>query len=79
MAFSFDGVNDRVGLTDHAALTFPDADWTISGFVKLDNNDGSDRQWIVGWNGLLADPSFALYITEDSSGNPGELFFGIVG
>ena len=35
MAFSFDGTNDAVSLADNAALTLPDADWTISGWFKL--------------------------------------------
>lgn len=37
MAWLFDGVNDYVLLSDNAAETLPNGDWTIAGWVKLTN------------------------------------------
>lgn len=46
-AWLFDGTNDFVSLTDNAALTLPDGDWTVAGWVKLNSNSTSQDLFVV--------------------------------
>lgn len=43
MAWLFGGTSDYITITDNAALTIPDGDWTVAGWVKLTSNVGSNR------------------------------------
>ncbi len=79
MAWSFDEINDEVQITDSPVLTFPDGDWTIGGFIKLDDNIGDMYQYILSWGAWEATPSFNWYISEATSPtNPDELVFKLV-
>lgn len=55
-----------VTLTDNAALSLPDGDWTISGWIKLTDNTGTALQYFLSWGMYGATPSFNWYITEAS-------------
>ena len=74
MAWHFDEANDDVQLTDHAALTLPDGDWTVAGLVKLDDNAGVSRQGVLCWGTLSAAPSMnVLFIEEDAAGDANKI------
>ena len=74
MAWHFDEANDDVQLTDHAALTLPDGDWTVAGLVKLDDNAGVSRQGVLCWGTLSAAPSMnVLFIEEDAAGGANKI------
>jgi hypothetical protein len=67
MSWVFNSTTDRVVLTDHAALTLPDATptpWSLAGWVKLASNVGSAAQQLCSWNTYNTDPSFNLLIYE---------------
>ena len=66
MSWLFNSTTDRVTLTDNAALTFPDGDWTIGGWIKLSANDGTGFQYYMSWNNFNGLPSFQAYIGEES-------------
>ena len=67
-AWSFDETNDDVQITDNALLTFPDGDWTLAGWIKLDDNTGSNYQYFFSWGAWAAQPSFNWYFNEASEG-----------
>jgi len=48
-AIAFDEVNDRIGVSDDASLTFPNGDWSYSTWVNLDDNSGSNFQYFTSW------------------------------
>ena len=74
MARKFDEVDDALTLADHSALTLPNGNWTVSVWVKLDDNDGVYYQYFISWGGLYANPSFNWYFYEDGHGSePDEL------
>ena len=74
MSWHFDETSGQyVTLTDHAALTLPDDDWTIAGWLKLDDNVGSNGQYFLSWGGIAATPSLNLVITEASFTDANEL------
>lgn len=68
MAWHFDEVNDYVTLADNAALTFPDGDWTVAGWIEPDDNVGSFFQYFLSWGVASVTPSFNLFIYEASEG-----------
>jgi hypothetical protein len=74
MAWSFDETNDDVQLTDNAALSLPDADWTIAGWLKLDDNAGALFQYFLSWGNAGDTPSINWFFVEAGNGtDPGEL------
>lgn len=76
MAWLFDDSNtDDVQISDNAALTFPDADWTIAGWIKLTSNTGSFYQYFCSWNAFNAVNSFQWYFGEASSPEANKLLF----
>ena len=79
MAWNFNEVDQYVSVADHAALTFPDGDWTVAGWVKLDDTTGNGWQYIISWGLHGADPSWNWYIGEEDapSTNPYSLRFQI--
>lgn len=73
MAWHFDEsanglANQFVTLGDNAALTFPDGDWSIVGWLKLDDNAGSDFQYFLSWGSFDANPSINVFIIEGAAG-----------
>lgn len=48
MAFLFDS-SDNITLADNAALTFPDADWAIGGWVKFSSRTGTTARNLWTW------------------------------
>jgi len=73
VAWHFDEINDRVELTDNAALTLPDGDWAIAGWIKLDDAVGSSQQFLVSWDAVNNSRSVNVFFTEDGNADPGEL------
>ena len=74
MAWHFDeSTAQDVQISDNAALTLPDADWTLAGSVKLDDNTGSFYQYFLSWGAYGAQPSLHWYFHEASVGDPNEL------
>lgn len=81
MAWSFNGVNNNVKLADNAALTFPNADWTVSLLVELvspatgatqvmfDWADGSAECWFVVTNNAGNADEINLYLADDGYTN----------
>jgi hypothetical protein len=68
VAFSFDEVDDRVTLADDAALTLPNGDWSLGGWVKLTDNAGTTFQYFISWGTFDANPSLSFYFVEASNG-----------
>lgn len=69
MAWHFDETTGHhVTLGDNAALTLPDADWTIGGWIKLDDNAGSAYQYFLSWGGFGANPSINWLVAEATEG-----------
>jgi hypothetical protein len=66
MAWSFDETNDNVQITDDAVLTLPDADWSLGGLVKLDDNVGTGFQYFFSWGTVSANPSVNIFFAETS-------------
>ncbi len=74
MAWHFDETSgEHIQITDDPVLTFPDADWTLAGWIRLDDNVGSGFQYFVSWRGfndtnniqwLFAEASVATYANK---------------
>ncbi len=77
MAWSFDETNDDVQLTDNAALTLPDADWSLGGLIKLDDNVGSFYQYFISWNVFATNDSIHIYFHEASEPEPNFIHLNI--
>jgi len=78
MAWHFDETSGHyVTFGDAAALTLPDGDWTIAGWIKLDDNTGSNYQYFLSWGGFGASPSLNWYFHEASVADPNVLKFFI--
>ncbi|KKK94494.1 hypothetical protein LCGC14_2682310, partial [marine sediment metagenome] len=73
MAWSFDETTQNVQIADNAALTLPDADWSVGGRVKLDDNTGSAFQYFFSWNNFNLNPTFQLFFREASAADPNKL------
>ncbi len=54
----------HVTIGDNAALTLPDGDWTMGGWIKLDDNTGNRYQYFLSWSGFSSDPSFQWFFHE---------------
>lgn len=73
MAWHFNETNGQyVTIGDNAALTLPDADFTIGGWVYLDDNIGTKYQYFLSWGDPSADPSFNLYFREHGIATDGD-------
>lgn len=71
MAWSFDGTNDYVDLAVSVGVTdFPDGDWTLAGWVKLDSLAGTETALLVTTVG--GSEYLDCYIFQDSWGTAGE-------
>lgn len=70
MAWHFDEAGGHVTVADNAALTLPDGDFTLGGFVKFDDNVGSNFQYLLSHGTAGAANSCNINITEASSGTP---------
>ncbi|MBK7565237.1 MAG: hypothetical protein IPI21_13700 [Propionivibrio sp.] len=68
MSWLFDEVDDYVTLADDAALTFPDGDWTVAGWIRLTDNTGSAFQYFLSWGAFNTSDSWHWYIGEASHG-----------
>lgn len=66
MSWYFDEVDNYVTLADHSALTFPNGDWTVAGWIKLPSNAGTTFKYFLSWGTALAASSWHLYIGEAS-------------
>jgi hypothetical protein len=63
MAWRFDKTDDDVQIADDVALTLPDGDWTIAGWLKLDAHDYTKHQYFFSWGDYAATPSFNWWFT----------------
>lgn len=68
MGYSFNGSSDEIAVADGAALTLPDGDWTIGGWIYPDDFTGSGFQWLILQGLWGATPSINILIGETSSG-----------
>ena len=68
MAFRFNNASsDRVVMTDNAVFTFPDADWTVAGWVKCTSRSGTGNQRIFSYMSG-ATKYFIVDVGDPSSG-----------
>jgi hypothetical protein len=69
MSWHFDESSGQyVSMSDDPALTLGNSDWTIGGWVKLDDNTGSVAQYFLSWGTWNATPSINLFFGEESAG-----------
>jgi len=54
----------HVLIPDNPSLTFPDGDWTVAGWIKLDDNAGAAFQYFMSWGGFSAVNSFNWFFNE---------------
>lgn len=73
MAWLFDEVNDDVRVADNAALSFPDGDWSLGGFLYTPDNTGSAFQYFYSHDSFQTDPSINIFIHEASAVNGGAI------
>jgi hypothetical protein len=66
MSWVFDGVDDRVTYDDNAALTLPNSDWTVAGWVKITSNAGTSANYMLSWGNFGAAPSLNFLVYEAS-------------
>lgn len=67
MAWRFNRVDSKVQLVDHAALTLPDGDWTIAGWLKLDAHDSTKHQYFLSWGAYAAQPSLNWWFVHTTN------------
>jgi len=65
MTWRFDESDDDVQIDDHAALTLPDSDWAIAGWIKLTDSTGAGAQCFLSWGAAGADPSLSWRFYEE--------------
>lgn len=73
MAWFFDETDDNVEVTDASPLTIPNADWTFGFQFWIDDNTGTQSQYMVSWGGYDANPSFNILLYEVSHANADRL------
>lgn len=79
MAWHFDETSGQhVTLGDNPALNMPDGDWTIAGWIKLDDNVGDFYQHFLSMGIFNATPSWHWYFHEASVEDPNVLHFNMV-
>lgn len=66
MAISFDETNDYISVTDVAGLTFPNGDWVIGFWIKVDDNTGTLYQYLFSNRNLGGNGSLNIYLNEAS-------------
>ena len=58
MAWAFDGETETyVSIADNTALTFPDSDWSLGGWVKF-GTQTDNYPYLIGWGSYGVTPSF---------------------
>jgi len=68
-SWEFEEGAEYVYLNDDAKLTLPNADFTVGGWFKLDDNTGTGSQGLVGWyDGAGTSACVAFNIYEHSNG-----------
>lgn len=75
-AYDFqDVINQHVDMSDDAALTFPDGDYSVGGWVYWDNENGNQFTYIYSWGAHGGANSSRFIIGEVSSGTPKQVWF----
>jgi hypothetical protein len=71
----FNGTNQNLIISNHAAITFPDADWTLAFYFNLDDNTGDQIRHIFSLRvGTTENPNVLVYCNQDSHATrPGDL------
>jgi hypothetical protein len=83
-AWQFDEVDDYVLVTDNAALTLPDGDWYIGGWLKQTwpgPGAGDSFKYFLSWGTVGTNNSINFYLSEDdtdTSPGPGNLLASVV-
>jgi hypothetical protein len=73
MAIQFDESNDYYSVSDAPELALADGDWCIGIWTYVDDNAGSNAQYLISINSLGANNSINLWLEETGSGSsPGE-------
>ena len=77
MARYFDGSSTYLTVADDAALTLPDAAYTVAGWMATDSDDWDHLGAILSWNYYDYTPNFNLRIRGGTCGwQPNALHFG---
>ena len=64
MAWHFDETNDNVEVTDSSLLSLPNADWSVGGWINLDDNVGTAFQYFYSHDVNATNPSLNLHVRE---------------
>ena len=68
MAWQFNGTTDYATLANAPALSLPDANWTVAGWVNWLDAAGTGYDYPVSWSTYANNPSFNLVLPEASCG-----------
>jgi hypothetical protein len=69
MAILFDEVDDYYSIADAGELALQDGDWCIGIWSRVDDNSGSNAQYLLSNNNLGANDSINLWLEESGSGS----------
>lgn len=69
MAILFNEVDDHYTVAVDASLDFPDGDWCVGMWTRVDDNSGSDFQYALSDGPFNGTSSFNLYLYETSRAN----------
>ncbi len=64
-------------IVDHADLDFPDGDWSFGIWTRVDDNTGSQHQYIASNNNYQVTNSFNLTLREASLSSPNAWFLQV--
>lgn len=71
MALDFDGVNQRLIVTDDAILDFPNGDWTMSFWARIPDNSGTFFHYFYSQDSGVSANQFSLLLAQSSvASNP---------
>lgn len=74
-AIVYSGTAQYVSATGNAAMTIPDSDWTIAGWVKFSSRTGSGTDYITAVYG--AEAYYGIWVPQASAANANKLTFQI--
>ena len=75
MAWKFNEVDQSVQITDNAALSLPDSNWSMGGWINFDNVTGSLYQYFISCGAFNSANTFHWYLYETSTSPSKEIRF----
>ena len=76
-AWRFDeDITHRVSVAYNAAMDLPDSDFSMGGWIKLDDNDGASYQYFVSW-GYGSSPRLLFFLAEDEAAGADQMWVRI--